>query len=308
MHRLLLWVIAECSVRAATAFDIVHARAFAALTEASYCGPEPGLLTWSCGPCETAGFQVVPGTARFVEHRELSERNSTFAYISRIKALSSQWVDGCAIAWRGSKTVTNWVYDFEAWHSPVPFEWCEGCHVENGFYSVLKYVMPDLLANLTDIGCAPNTGSSLYITGHSLGAAVSHVAMALLDMQGYNVQLSHSFESPRVGDKTFAAVFDHEWKKRNVPVYRITHSKDPAVHVPFVSMGYWHVNQEVFFPNQTDSYIVCSATEDPTCSNQYPFDKDILDGHDHCTLALGTKGSICSCILNETVASGSIVV
>ena len=63
---------------------------------------------------------------------------------------------------------------------------------------------------------------------------------------GYNVGLSYLFESPRVGNANFVAAFDHEFARR-IPMYRITHSRDPVPHLPpryLTGFKYEHVNYE----------------------------------------------------------------
>lgn len=63
---------------------------------------------------------------------------------------------------------------------------------------------------------------------------------------GYNVGLSYLFESPRVGNMDFVKAFDQEFARR-IPMYRITHSRDPVPHLPprfLTGFKYEHVNYE----------------------------------------------------------------
>lgn len=284
------------------------ARAFATLTQASYCdegADRQALLEWECPECREAGFELDPSTTRFVERQEIWQPNSTFAMISRLrltepKALMSD--DGCVVSVRGSETLTNWIRDLQFWRDPVAFEWCDGCFVEDGFYTVTKSLMVRLVPGLQEIGCVPEqelskagpgATSSLYFTGHSLGAAVSTLAMCLLQVLGFRVKLSHIFESPRVGNHVFASVFDQEFT-RKIPVFRMTYNKDPVPHLPPKRFGFRHVNYEVHY-DKHGGYTICPEAEDRRCADRYPLLGFMTHGSDHCTNPLGTRGSICYC-------------
>jgi len=304
-------------------YNEVVARAFAALTQASYCDEEEDREKlkndWSCEECEPAGFELVKGSVRYLQRSEIWQENSTFMVVGRMRALepnsggeptriARELADngGCAVSVRGTETLTNWIRDLQFWRTPVAFDWCKGCLVEDGFYTITKNSLPGLIKTLRELGCLPAqevaalraTGatpqaytSALYMTGHSLGAAVSTVAMALLSELGFEVRLSHIFESPRVGNDVFAKTFKEEFGKR-IPVWRLTYHKDPFPHVP--EFGYEHVDFEVHY-EPDGSYVVCNDTESPYGANQYSLISTLLHTGDHCKTPLATKGSLCWC-------------
>ena len=75
-------------------------------------------------------------------------------------------------------------------------------------------------------GTGGQTGKQLWLTGHSLGAALATVAAARLAAGGISVQGVYTYGSPRVGNKAFAGQF---------PVantYRFVHHKDIVTTVP----------------------------------------------------------------------------
>lgn len=303
---LLAAVLADAAQEPVLPFDPLYARAFAALTQASYCGPDEGLLNWSCDACRDAGFDIVPGTVRFVEKTELSQHNSTSAFVARVAVPDAPSSDGCVIAFRGSETLTNWIRDSQLWPRSVPFEWCDGCEIEHGFAEIVQNVSPKLIRTLAEIGCVPEkqasaargTTSSVYVTGHSLGAAISTLAMCFLGEAGFNIKLSYNFESPRVGNAKFAAVFDKEFA-RSIPVYRVTHHKDPVVHLPLRWIfDYTHVSVEVFYDSKND-FRICPATEDRGCADQYNIFETLLHVGDHCHSPLVGGGNICACVLKD---------
>mmetsp|Transcript_14375 Transcript_14375/g.32703 ORF Transcript_14375/g.32703 Transcript_14375/m.32703 type:complete len:326 (+) Transcript_14375:30-1007(+) len=278
-------------------------RVFATLTQASYCGADERLREWTCSPCRDAGVEVVPGSVRFISRRELVQPNSTFVLIARLATLMGpQQEAGCLVSFRGSETFTNWIEDFRFWNRIVPFDWCKDCFVEDGFSSVWRNVAPELLAHLLEIGCVPanrsnaSTTSSLFITGHSLGAAVGTLAMCSLQALGYQVGLSFLFESPRVGNKEFAEAFDQEFS-RKIPAYRITHARDPVPHLPprnLIGFKYRHVNYEVFYDRE-GQWRFCDQQEDPSCADQYSLLGTLPFVGDHCATPLAPEGSICHC-------------
>jgi len=123
-----------------------------------------------------------------------------------------------------------------------------------------------------------------------MGAALTHLAMFSLENNGYDVQHSYSYEAPRVGNGAFSAEFTRRFG-RSFPVFRVTHYKDPVVHLPFEWMGYKHVETEVYI-DERGAYKVCKGTEDPTCSNQWLIDP-LAVGY-HCASPLLPHGSICN--------------
>lgn len=100
----------------------------------------------------------------------------------------------------------------------------------------------------------------LLVTGHSLGGAIAQLAALDLASQGYNVTLV-TFGSPRVGDVQFADML-----VKTVPrVYRVTHSRDPIVHVPYVFMGFLHAGPEIFYSDLKTFSICNTAAETVGC-------------------------------------------
>jgi len=293
-------------------FDPKVAEAFAALAQVSYCGAIPEVTNWTCGPCKKANFSIVPGSVRFIQQREITQPNSTFIYVARIDVPRVPWEDACVVAIRGSETVTNWIRDLEFWTTPVDFDWCDGCKIEEGWYAIFKNVKDRLVSGLAEIGCVPKsnasasagTTSALYVTGHSLGAAVSTIAMCLLEAAGFQTRLSVSFESPRVGNAAFAAVFDTIFS-RQIPVYRVTYGLDPVPHLPPKGLfGYTHVNYEVYY-KPSGEYSVCERQEDERCANRYMWPETLPFAGQHCRTPLALGGDICTCPVLSDEGSSS---
>jgi hypothetical protein len=90
----------------------------------------------------------------------------------------------------------------------------------------------------------------LYITGHSLGAALATVATQRLE---HNPRIReiiaacYTFGSPRVGDNHY----DIEFKS---PIYRIVNTTDIVTIIPLLAMGYIHIGDVRFLGNREGDF------------------------------------------------------
>jgi triacylglycerol lipase len=97
-------------------------------------------------------------------------------------------------------------------------EWPKGGRVHSGFKTALEEVWTVLQPEIERL---QNHGVKIWLTGHSLGAALATLAAdRLTDVQGL-----YTFGSPRVGDKGFQAHF-------RVPAYRVVNGQDIVATVP----------------------------------------------------------------------------
>jgi hypothetical protein len=114
---------------------------------------------------------------------------------------------------------------------------------------------------------------SLWITGHSLGAAIAAIAGGTVSKLGYfapEKTVLYTFGEPRVGNKDYATAMDSL-----LPViYRVIHAHDMVPHLPLKGMlGYFHHKTEVWYDNNMakgSTYVVCKEDEDPSCSDKVP--------------------------------------
>jgi predicted lipase len=100
--------------------------------------------------------------------------------------------------------------------------------VHQGFHNALDEIWDDLLGYLTTLDTAQRP---LWITGHSLGAALATLAAG----RYHNVQGVYTFGSPRVGDADFRRHF-------SVRTYRVVHNNDIVTGVPLPGL-YRHVGE-----------------------------------------------------------------
>lgn len=202
---------------------------------------------------------------------------------------------GCMVAFRGSTNAANFVSDalafkinltnpFNQNHSHV----CDGCTVEHGFHTVWESLEKDVFGAMAELGCKHY--KNIYISGHSLGAAVGTIAAAHFHLAGYYVKAAYLFQSPRVGNRRWASWFERELGDREI--FRTSHHRDPVPDCPPSWMDFEHIGREIFFfGDKGDSFQVCQ--DDYECEH---FKPSIRAGmHDHCALPIVPGGNICFC-------------
>lgn len=110
-----------------------------------------------------------------------------------------------------------------------------GGRVHRGFLEAFQAVEGELREALSE--CEGNV--PLFITGHSLGAALALVATRYLNVDSEGA--TYTFGSPRVGDELF-------FRSLRTPVYRVVHAADGVTRVP---LGYgfeWTLHSIRYLP------------------------------------------------------------
>ena len=108
---------------------------------------------------------------------------------------------------------------------------------QNAYNSVSERIEKSLLEKAS--------GMPLYITGHSLGAALATVATLSLERKKYfrdQIAACYTYGSPRVGTREL----DIDFKS---PIYRVVNTTDVVTMVP--TLGYRHVGDVRFFVNRS---------------------------------------------------------
>jgi len=142
------------------------------------------------------------------------------------------------VAIRGSKTIWDWIGDFDA--APVPwFPDSTVGLVHMGFQLVYEHICASV-RDLLSTGC--KGVQRILVTGHSLGGAVA--VLAAFDIFA-NINLGvvpelYSFAGPRTLDPTFVSHFNAA-----IPIcYRLVNFMDAVPQVPLPPL-YVHAGQEV---------------------------------------------------------------
>jgi hypothetical protein len=125
---------------------------------------------------------------------------------------------------RGTITPLEWLDDFTI--QPVPFAQGWG-NTTQGFNSIYTQLIPGILAALGNLQNAGLPLTNIYITGHSLGAALAHLAAAGIYI-GLNAKsISYTYCGPRAGDPAFANSHD-----QTLTTWRIFNTEDIVPTVP----------------------------------------------------------------------------
>ncbi|WP_420819785.1 lipase family protein [Paenibacillus monticola] len=128
------------------------------------------------------------------------------------------------IAFRGTSSATNWISDTIA--SQKRFKYIkEDCLTHRGFTDIYASARNGIISALASL----SADKTLYITGHSLGAALATLcAIDIAANTAYSSPNQFTFGSPRVGDPAFAKAF-----AKYVPnSYRIANLFDVITHAP----------------------------------------------------------------------------
>lgn len=186
---------------------------------------------------------------------------------------------------------------------------CAHCQIHDGFSKAFTEtwhnIGDDLQAHLDSY-----PDYQLYVTGHSLGAAMALLGATSIKLKGYDPILIN-YGQPRVGNQAFATYINHLWfgngdgldinKERRL--YRVTHWNDIFVGLPNYD-GYTHSNGEVYIKNKyinppLKDVIACAGGENEKCyrSTFNLFDQiNLLQNHlayidyiGYCALNIGKR-------------------
>jgi hypothetical protein len=151
------------------------------------------------------------------------------------------------IVFRGSESKLDLIYDLKVLKRNIGND----IYVHNGFYEQLhtndNY---DKITNVVTELLKQHDDYTVYVTGHSLGGALSTLyGYQLSKCITQNVIIA-SFASPRVGDAKFKSDFDN---CKNLTHYRFTNHRDVVTSTP--TFFYKHVGQSIQLSN--NSYKFC---------------------------------------------------
>jgi hypothetical protein len=135
---------------------------------------------------------------------------------------------------RGTETPLEWLDDATVEHvSFAPDAAAPGKTwgvTTKGFDGLYSQIIPGIIAALQKLKHA-NDLSSLFVTGHSLGAALAHLVAAGIKIHlGLN-PISYTFSGPRTGDLAFAQAF----LASGLQTWRIINTEDIVPAVPISS-------------------------------------------------------------------------
>lgn len=227
------------------------------LSIAAYCGKSNYKSHVFKGP--TAGFILTD-----IISDDASDTQGFVGYLPSDKSIY--------VTYRGSSSIRNWITNIDAVKTTYKsFPECN-CQVHKGFYDAEQKVIASVLTAVKSLQ-SKYPGSSVKVTGHSLGAALAHLTSLDLIKNGISASL-YNFGQPRTGDQGFA-----DFSNTKGTIMRVTHNKDTVPHVPYTSMGFAHACQEQFEDSSGKVKACTKSCEDSSCANQYPFAQTNVDDH-----------------------------
>lgn len=145
------------------------------------------------------------------------------------------------VAFRGTESSTDWRTDLNFPKVDAMFG-----KVHKGFRSALEAVIDDVLGAVAEMR---DQDQDLWITGHSLGAALATLTTAFYRHQRQTVNGLYTFGSPRVGGNRFDRFFEPDFGRHS---FRVVNGNDIVTRVPPRSFGFHHVGTCVFFDGDGD--------------------------------------------------------
>jgi hypothetical protein len=151
-------------------------------------------------------------------------------------AASPDWI---ILAWRGTQvdqfwpSVLDWLSDARFFPTPD----ADGHLVHSGFLEATGQVWGDVRSHIATL--QQTTRRPLWITGHSLGAALATVATNRCSHdQVLGLLGTYTYGSPRVGDPEFG-------HQISTPLFRFQNNTDLVTHLP-IGLIYEHVGEREF--------------------------------------------------------------
>lgn len=178
------------------------------------------------------------------------------------------------VVFRGSESVYDWLYDLQV----GKVELGDGVEVHKGFYKQLfdngafSILRDEILLLLAD---EKYKDYDVYVSGHSLGAALSSLFSYLLSMEISNKIISVAFASPRVGNDELVKSIN---SRKNLSHYRVNTQFDIVTVFPYY--GYYHAginirlcedDVEIYDNKPSKEYNIfdCHSVSDHYCESYY---------------------------------------
>lgn len=156
------------------------------------------------------------------------------------------------LVFRGTNTVGEWLFDLSM--GLVPYILPDWGHIASGFMDLYKRIQGTYMKKLAALG---SSCTNLYITGHSLGGAMSVVSLPdVIKSTSFKKPIQYTFGCPRVGDASFVKAYDAQPGQKTFRVVNtcdVIPSMPLPVPMPVVPSGYYsHVGVPIDFTSQFD--------------------------------------------------------
>ena len=168
-----------------------------------------------------------------------NEQEAVYAWLLKTPAFIPQQqktMDCLMLIFRGTTGFDNWKRNADTRLTDHP----RGGRVHSGFQQSFAAIENKLRL------CADLNQYPLFISGHSLGAALAALSAYALGDTLNNLQGVYSFGSPKLGNKSL------QQQMRALPLYRVVHRNDIVTMLPFdiITREYEHAGQVHFFDEE----------------------------------------------------------
>ena len=200
--------------------DLATARTMAGCSEWAYGGYSPN---------STIGWLLREGIITPLNNNQTD-----------IHAIFCEFTDYNVLAFRGTHSLENFFTDAQIERVP----WGpRGMMVHRGFLEAYLSIDGQVAEALRKADVKP-----LYITGHSLGAALAMICAAALvyyypPHHAESIAGIYGFGTPRWTNARGAHWFNHQWGER---VWRVVDCLDPIAHMPWLMGRYRHTRHEAW--------------------------------------------------------------
>lgn len=202
---------------------------------------------WSLARASLVSYRPKSVVTRTVEEWGLKDVK-TFGYDSddtedfKLTQAYVAWNDEIVVVtFRGTETPQDWVNNANAlFVRDGPF----GSSVHSGFRYALHEPYGDttlierLMKEAEELG--EEGRRAVYVTGHSLGAALATLAAAYFLDGGVAMTGMYTFGAPRVGDSVFAREFN---KRGRAKAHRFVKQQDLIARMPGMRFGFRHAGE-----------------------------------------------------------------
>lgn len=171
--------------------------------------------------------------------KEWGFTNSKFFSSGESQAFVAGNEEFILVAFRGTepKKLEDWMTDAKIKLTPGK----GGGHVHRGFKTALELISDDMAVTVRQF---QTSNQPVFVTGHSLGAALAGLAVAASNGERINISGLYTFGMPRIGNATFAEKFKGNYGNRT---FRIVNNNDTVTRIPPRSFGYQHVGVVKYF-------------------------------------------------------------
>jgi triacylglycerol lipase len=204
-------------------------------SSSAYCARDAAFLAEAAHCAYNSPQEIVAQAARWnYPHFRFLEKGNTQAYL----IANDQRV---VLVFRGTEPTSpkDWLTN-----TKLPLVEALGGKVHEGFWQDWRDLEDLVVEQVTRLR---DRNQELWITGHSLGGALSVLAALTLVTQDQRVNGVYTFGAPRVGDTDFSNSYNSYLQAQTL---RLVNHRDMVPRVPPLQWGYQHVGQMIYFNQQ----------------------------------------------------------